>query len=193
MDFLEFRWDSRVSTGNSGFLLCWPRKSNLPFELPGRAVDWAPFTEGQTRPHLGLYPGLNVPLHRRQGFGVAFHTHPGSQASSRGEAKDSTLFSSRDRYLLEPTEWSLLCRRALVYISLYISEHRHSVCMLLRTQNRATRSLMLSMRRGSCAATQQLKNPTNCSFLTSDRARIAVALGSLKTLDPNPCQSRPGF
>ena len=30
--------------------------------------------EGQTSPHLGLYPGLNVPLHRRQGFGVAFHT-----------------------------------------------------------------------------------------------------------------------
>ena len=26
-----------------------------------------------------------------------------------------------------------------MYISLYISEHRHSVCMLLRTQNRATR------------------------------------------------------
>ena len=105
MVFLELRRDSRVTTGNSGFLLCWPRKSNLPFELPGRAGDWAPFTEGQTRPHLGLYPGLNVPLHRRQGFGVAFHTHPGSQASSRGEAKDSTLFSSCDRYLLEPTEW----------------------------------------------------------------------------------------
>ena len=31
------------------------------------------------------------------------------------------------------------------------------------------------------------------SFLTSDRARIAVALGSLETLDPNPSQSRPGF
>ena len=55
-----------------------------------------------------MYPGLNVPLHRRQGFGVAFHTHPGSQASSRGEAKDSTLFSSRDRYLLEPPERPLL-------------------------------------------------------------------------------------
>ena len=38
-------------------------------------------------------------------LGVAFHTHPGSQASSRGEAKDSTLFSSRDRYLLQPSEW----------------------------------------------------------------------------------------
>ena len=38
-------------------------------------------------------------------LGVAFHTPPGSQASSRGEAKESTLFSSHDRYLLEPTEW----------------------------------------------------------------------------------------
>ena len=34
---LEARWDSRVTTGNSGFLLCWPRKSNLPFELRGKA------------------------------------------------------------------------------------------------------------------------------------------------------------
>ena len=38
-------------------------------------------------------------------LGVAFQTHLGSQAPSRGEAKDSTLFSSCDRYLLEPTEW----------------------------------------------------------------------------------------
>ena len=45
---------------------------------------------------------------------------------------------------------------------------------------------MLSMQRGSCAAKQQLKNPTNCSFLTSDRARIAVALAVWKhwTLTP---------
>ena len=38
-------------------------------------------------------------------LGVAFQTHPGSQASSRGEAKDSAFLSSRDGYLLEPTEW----------------------------------------------------------------------------------------
>ena len=40
-----------------------------------------------------------------QGSRVAFQTHPRSQASSRGEANDSTLLSSRDGYLLEPTEW----------------------------------------------------------------------------------------
>ena len=38
-------------------------------------------------------------------LGVAFQTLPGSQASYRGEAKDSALLSSRDGYLLEPTEW----------------------------------------------------------------------------------------
>ena len=38
-------------------------------------------------------------------LGDAFQTHPGSQSLSRGEAKDSALLLSRDRYLLEPTEW----------------------------------------------------------------------------------------
>ena len=35
-------------------------------------------------------------------IGVAFQAPPGSQASSRGEAKDSALLSSRDAGLLEP-------------------------------------------------------------------------------------------
>ena len=35
-------------------------------------------------------------------LGVAFQAPPGSQASSRGEAKDSALLSSRDGYPLEP-------------------------------------------------------------------------------------------
>ena len=38
-------------------------------------------------------------------LGIAFQTHPGSQASSLVEAKNSALLSSRDGYLLEPTEW----------------------------------------------------------------------------------------
>ena len=38
-------------------------------------------------------------------LGVALQTPPGSQASSRGEAKDSAVLLSRDAYLLEPTEW----------------------------------------------------------------------------------------
>ena len=37
--------------------------------------------------------------------GDAFQTHPVSQASARGEAKDSDILLGRDRYPLEPTEW----------------------------------------------------------------------------------------
>ena len=37
-------------------------------------------------------------------LGVPFQALPGSQASSRGEAKDSALLSSRDAGLLEPPE-----------------------------------------------------------------------------------------
>ena len=39
-------------------------------------------------------------------IGVAFQTHPGSQASTRVEAKSSILLWSSDGYLLDPTEWS---------------------------------------------------------------------------------------
>ena len=71
---------SRGTTRISGSLSCgarevrspcaWrggPGKSNLPFELSGRAGDCSRVTEGQKRPHLGLCPGLNVPLKGRQG------------------------------------------------------------------------------------------------------------------------------
>ena len=36
-------------------------------------------------------------------LGLAYQTHPGNQASSRGEAKNSAVLLSRDGYLLEPT------------------------------------------------------------------------------------------
>ena len=36
-------------------------------------------------------------------LGVAYKTHPGNQASSRGEAKNSAVLLSRNGYLLEPT------------------------------------------------------------------------------------------
>ena len=38
-------------------------------------------------------------------LGIAFSTHPGNQASSRGEAKDTALLSSCDGYILELTVW----------------------------------------------------------------------------------------
>ena len=59
---LELRRDSRVTKGISGFLLCWPGKPNLPFELRGRAGGCARVTAGQKKPHPGLCLGPNVPL-----------------------------------------------------------------------------------------------------------------------------------
>ena len=48
---------------------------------------------------------LGVALAREgRDLGAAFQAPPGSQASSRGEAKDSALLSSRDAGLLEPPE-----------------------------------------------------------------------------------------
>ena len=43
-------------------------------------------------------------------LGVASHAPPGSQASPRWEAEDSTFLSSRDTDLLELTEWTQGCR-----------------------------------------------------------------------------------
>ena len=61
MVLLELRRDSRVMTGNLGFLLL-ALKSNLQFGLQGGAGDCARVTAGQKRPNLGLCPGPNVPL-----------------------------------------------------------------------------------------------------------------------------------
>ena len=57
------------------------------------------------RPHLGLCPEANVPLQGRQGSRGCIPDSPGSQASSRVEAKNSALLLSLDGYLLEPPEW----------------------------------------------------------------------------------------
>ena len=43
-------------------------------------------------------------------LGIAFQTHPGNQAWSRREGKDSALLLSRDGYLLEHTEWPNGCQ-----------------------------------------------------------------------------------
>ena len=43
-------------------------------------------------------------------LGVTFKVHPGSQASSRVEAKNSALFSNYDGYLLESIQWPEGCQ-----------------------------------------------------------------------------------
>ena len=62
-----------------------PGKSNLQFELRGRAGDCAQVTVGKKRPHLGLCPGSNVPLQGRQGSRGCIPDSPGeSGLVSRG-------------------------------------------------------------------------------------------------------------
>ena len=101
MVLLELRRDSRVMTGNLGFLLL-ALKSNLPFGLRGGAGYCARVTAGQKRPHLGLCPGPNVPLQGPQGSQVCLPDSPRESCLVSREAKDSALLSSRDGYLLEP-------------------------------------------------------------------------------------------
>ena len=62
-------------------------------------------TEGKRDPCKACVQDLIFLSREGRDLGVAFQAPPGSQASSRGEAKDSALLSSRDTGLLEPTEW----------------------------------------------------------------------------------------
>ena len=54
-----------------------PGKPNLPFELRGKAEGCTRVTAGPKRPHLGLCPGLNVPLKGRQGSQGGVPDSPG--------------------------------------------------------------------------------------------------------------------
>ena len=69
---LELRRDSRVMTGNLGFLSL-ALKSNLPFGLRGGAGDCARVTAGQKRPNLGLCPGSNVAPDRTDCKATSLH------------------------------------------------------------------------------------------------------------------------
>ena len=93
--FLELPRDSRFMTGNLGFLLCCPGKSNLPFELGGRAGDYARVTAGHRDLSWACVQDLMFLFRGDRDLGVAFPTHQGFQVSSRGEAKDSALLSSQ--------------------------------------------------------------------------------------------------
>ena len=104
MVFLELRRDSRVTTGNSGFLLCWPWEVQSSIRVVRESGDCFRVTAGQKGPNLGLCPGPNVPLQWRQGYWDCIPDLAG-EASFRVEANDSTLLSRPDGNLLEPTEW----------------------------------------------------------------------------------------
>ena len=99
MVLLELRRDSRVMTGNLGFLLL-ALKSNLPFGLRGGAGDCARVTAGQKRPNLGLCPGSNVALQGRQGSRVCIPDSSGeSVLTSRVSKEFRSRLESRRVYL----------------------------------------------------------------------------------------------
>src|SRR5574341_758256 len=65
--FLELRRDSRVTTGNSGCLLCWPRQGQSSIRVAKESWGLLLSDCRANRPHLGLCPEANVPLQGRQG------------------------------------------------------------------------------------------------------------------------------
>ena len=83
-----------------------PGKSNLPFELRRKAGDCSRVTAGPIDLIEACVQKLMFLFWGDSDLGVAFHTHPGSQASSRVEATNPALLSSRDGYLLELTGWT---------------------------------------------------------------------------------------
>ena len=95
MVLLELRRDSRVMTGNLGFLLL-ALKSNLPFGLRGGAGDCARVTAGQKRPNLGLCPGSNVALQGRQGSRGCIPNSPGESGLVSRECNLGNLTTHND-------------------------------------------------------------------------------------------------
>ena len=67
MVFLELRRDSRVTTGNSGCLLCWPREGQSSIRVAKESLGLLSNECRANRPHLGLCPEANVPPQGRPG------------------------------------------------------------------------------------------------------------------------------
>ena len=94
MVFLELRRDSRVTTGNSGCLLCWPRQVQSSTRVAKES--WALLSSDcrANRPHLGLCPEANVPLQGRQGSRGCIPDAPG-ETGIHLEWKQRTPLCSR--------------------------------------------------------------------------------------------------
>ena len=92
--FLKLRWDSRVTTWNSGCLLCWPRE--VQYSIRVARESWGLLSSHcrANRPHLGLCPEANVPLQGRQGSRACIPDSPG----------ESGLISSGSKELRSPLE-----------------------------------------------------------------------------------------
>ena len=94
MVFLELRRDSRVTTGNSGCLLCWPRQVQSSIRVAKESWGLLSSDCRANRPHLGLCPEANVPLQVGQESRCCFPDSPG----------ESGLISSGSKELRSPLE-----------------------------------------------------------------------------------------
>ena len=94
MVFLELRRDSRVTTGNSGCLLCWPRQVQSSIRVAKESWGLLSSDCRANRPHLGLCPEANVPLQGRQGSRGCIPDTPG-ETGIHLEWKQRTPLCSR--------------------------------------------------------------------------------------------------
>src|SRR5574337_21881 len=92
--FLELRRDSRVTTGNSGCLLCWPREVQSSIRVAKE--NWGLLSSDcrANRPHLGLCREAHVPLQGRPGSRGCIPDAPG-ETGIHLEWKQRTPLCSR--------------------------------------------------------------------------------------------------
>src|SRR5574341_882346 len=113
--FPELRRDSRVTTGNSGCLLCWPREVQSSIRVAKESWGFLSSDCRANRPHLGLCPEAEVPLQGRPGSRGCIPDAPGRQAfiSSGSKEPRSALESRRvslGAHWVDSRESSLLRR-----------------------------------------------------------------------------------
>src|SRR5574342_75570 len=89
VDFLELQRDSRVTTGNSGCLLCWPREVQSSIRVVKESWGLLSSDCRANRPHLGLCPEANVPLQRRKGSRGCIPDAPARNCRAAARASSS--------------------------------------------------------------------------------------------------------
>ena len=102
MVFLEVRRDSRVTTGDSGCLLCWPREVQSSIGVAKESWGLLSSDCRANRPHLGLCAEANVPVQGRQESRGCIPDSPGESGLISNGSKNCALLPSRDGSILEP-------------------------------------------------------------------------------------------
>ena len=105
MVFLELRRDSRVTTGNSGCLLCWPRQGQSSIRVAKESWGLLSSDCRANRPHLGLCPEANVRVQWRQRSRGCIPDAPG-ETGIHLEWKQRTALCSR---VATGISWGSLC------------------------------------------------------------------------------------